>query len=152
MPGSVHSGSASRDDCGRMFPDKLRVSSFPYRFPHYAWTAAWSAHSDFVRSSVYTCSGVTCHLHFWQNDRGILNKSQHTKLSLEKKFSRRSCRNSNSQPFDHASGAHTNRLSRVPLSHYYGSIIHITRRLAHTIVQFTDLFKVVDKETCQWTR
>ena len=34
-PGSVHSGSASCDDCGRMFPDKLRVSSFPDRFPHY---------------------------------------------------------------------------------------------------------------------
>ena len=36
---SVHSGSASWDDCGRMFLDKLRVSSFPDRFPHYAWTA-----------------------------------------------------------------------------------------------------------------
>ena len=43
--------------------------------------------------------GVTCHLHFWQNDRGLLrstavtrgvertpNKSQHTKLTLEKKI------------------------------------------------------------------
>ena len=39
-PGSVHSGSASWDDGGRMFPDKLRVSSFPDKFPHYAWTAA----------------------------------------------------------------------------------------------------------------
>ena len=38
--GSVHSGSASRDDCGRIFPDKLRVSSFPDRFPHYVWAAA----------------------------------------------------------------------------------------------------------------
>ena len=28
MPGSVHSGSASWDDCGRMLPDKLRVSCF----------------------------------------------------------------------------------------------------------------------------
>ena len=35
MPGSVHSGSASWDDCGRMFPDRLRVSSFQDRFPHY---------------------------------------------------------------------------------------------------------------------
>ena len=32
-PGSVHSGSASSDDCSRMFPDKFRVSSFPDRFP-----------------------------------------------------------------------------------------------------------------------
>ena len=28
MPGSVHSGSVSWDDCGRMFPDKLHVSCF----------------------------------------------------------------------------------------------------------------------------
>ena len=40
MSGSVYSGSASGDDCGRMYPDKLRVSSFPVRFPHYAWAAA----------------------------------------------------------------------------------------------------------------
>ena len=32
-PGSVHSGSASWNDCGRVFPDELRVSSFPERFP-----------------------------------------------------------------------------------------------------------------------
>ena len=40
VPGLVNSGLASCDDCGRMFPDKLRVSSFLDRFPHYAWTAA----------------------------------------------------------------------------------------------------------------
>ena len=40
MPGSVHSSSASWDDCGRMFPDKLHMSSFPDRFPQYAWTVA----------------------------------------------------------------------------------------------------------------
>ena len=40
MPGSVHSGSASCDDRGRMFSDKLRMSSFSDRFPHYAWAAA----------------------------------------------------------------------------------------------------------------
>ena len=39
-PGSVHSGSASWHNCGRVFPDVLRVSLFPDRFPHYAWTAA----------------------------------------------------------------------------------------------------------------
>ena len=38
-PGSFHSGSASLDDCDRVFPNELRVSSFPYKFPHYAWTA-----------------------------------------------------------------------------------------------------------------
>ena len=51
-------------------------------------------------SKVYACLGVTCHLHFWQNDRDLLrvaaavtrgwngyrNKSQHRKLTLEKKI------------------------------------------------------------------
>ena len=48
---------------------------------------------------MYTCLGVTCHLHFWQNDPGLLcataitlkwnrcwNKSQHRKLTLGKKI------------------------------------------------------------------
>ena len=48
---------------------------------------------------MYACLGVPCHLHFWQNDRDLLrvtavtrrvertqNKSQHTKLTLEKKI------------------------------------------------------------------
>ena len=48
---------------------------------------------------VYACLPVTCHLHFWQNDRDLLratavprewngyrSKSQHRKLTLEKKI------------------------------------------------------------------
>ena len=48
---------------------------------------------------VYARSAVTCHLHFWQNDRDLLRaaavtrgwngyrkKSQHRKLTLEKKI------------------------------------------------------------------
>ena len=48
---------------------------------------------------VYACLAVTCHLHFWQNDQNLLratavtrgcngyrNKSQHRKLTLEKKI------------------------------------------------------------------
>ena len=48
---------------------------------------------------MYACLPVTCHLHFWQNDRDLLgatavtrgwnryrNKSQHRKLTLEKKI------------------------------------------------------------------
>ena len=48
---------------------------------------------------VYACLAVTCHLHFWQNDRdlvhatavtrgwnGYRNKSQHRKSTLEKKI------------------------------------------------------------------
>ena len=97
MPGSVHSGSVSWDDCGRIFPDKLRVSSFPDRFPHFAWTAAWSAQSDFTGSGVYVCLGGTCHLHLavWSGsftchfgNTGVErtpDKSQHTRLTQEKK-------------------------------------------------------------------
>ena len=48
---------------------------------------------------VYACFAVTCHLHFWQHDQGLLratavtrgwngyrNKSQHRKLTLEKQI------------------------------------------------------------------
>ena len=48
---------------------------------------------------MYVCLGITCHLHLWQNDRGLLRatavtqgwnghriKSQHIKLTLEKKI------------------------------------------------------------------
>ena len=45
---------------------------------------------------VYMCLAVTCHLHFWRNDRDLLrvtgewngyrNKSQHRRLTLEKKI------------------------------------------------------------------
>ena len=38
--GTVHIGSASWEDCDQMFPDKLRVRTFPDKFPQYAWTAA----------------------------------------------------------------------------------------------------------------
>ena len=101
-----------------MFPDELRVSSFPDRFHHYVWTAAWSAHSDFVSSRVYACLGLFCHLHFWQNDRGLLRATAVTRgwsghrinVSTQsyvwrRKFSSFSCRDSSSQPFDHESGA-----------------------------------------------
>ena len=76
---------------------------------------------------VYACLAVTCHLHFWQNDRDLLrptvvtrgwngyrNKSQHRKSTMEKKirkFSRRSSRDSNPRPFNHESGALTTELS-----------------------------------------
>ena len=97
MPGSVHSGSAGWDDCVRMFPDKLRVSSFPDRFPHYAWTAAYSVHSDLIGSNgVFRCNlppaflaewpgSSTCHCGNTGVER-TPNKSQHTKFTLEKKI------------------------------------------------------------------
>ena len=33
MPGLVHSGSGSSDNCDQVFPDELNVSSFPERVP-----------------------------------------------------------------------------------------------------------------------
>ena len=48
------------------------------------------------------------------------NKSQHTKLTLENKSSRRSCRDSRSQPFDYECGVLTKKLSRL-----HGSILSI---------------------------
>ena len=71
-PKSVHSGSASWDDCSWMFYDKLHVGFFPNRSPHYAWTVAWSAHSNLAGPRVHAYLGVTCHLHFWQNGQGLL--------------------------------------------------------------------------------
>ena len=90
-------------------------------------------------SSVYTiqpCTSLQCHLqgvcvlavtyhmHLWQNDRDFLratavtrvwnryrNNSQHRKLTLEKKiFPRRSCRDSNTGPFEHESDALTTHI------------------------------------------
>ena len=40
MPGSVHSGSASWDNCGPNVPWQVACELFPDRFPHYSWTAA----------------------------------------------------------------------------------------------------------------
>ena len=76
---------------------------------------------------VHACLAATCHLHFWQNDQdplratavtrgwnGYRNKSQHRKLTLEKKFSRRSCRDSNPRPVNQESGALTTELFPLP--------------------------------------
>ena len=73
---------------------------------------------------VYACLAVTCHLHFWQNDRDLLRATAVTRggtdteirVSTEsrpwrRKFSRRSCRDLNPGPFSHESGALTTELS-----------------------------------------
>ena len=83
------------------------LTALAWLVPHE--TAAISARSvytiqpcHFMQShirKVYACLAVTCHLHFWRNDRGLLratavtrgwngyrNKSQHRKLTLEKKI------------------------------------------------------------------
>ena len=73
---------------------------------------------------VYACLAVTCHLHFWQNDRDFLRATAVTRgwtdteirVSTEsrpwrRKFSRRSSRDSNPRPFNRESGALTTELS-----------------------------------------
>ena len=98
MPG-VHSGSASLDDCGWIFPDKFCVRSFLDRFPHLYLDSS-------IVSQLWLCwvKGVcvfrcklppallaewpgpfTCHC---GNMRVELtpNKSQHKKCTLEKKI------------------------------------------------------------------
>ena len=73
---------------------------------------------------MYACLAVTCHLHFWQNDRDFLRATVVTRgltdteirVSTEsrpwrRKFSRRSSRDSNPRPFNHESGALTTELS-----------------------------------------
>ena len=57
--------------------------------------------------------GVTCHLHCWQNDQGLLRATavtQRIRISTEsqlwrRKFPPHSCRDSNLQPFNHDSSA-----------------------------------------------
>ena len=69
--GSSHNGSASWDNSGRVFPDELCVSSFPDRFPRYAWPSAlYPFQLHWIK--FLACLDVTCHLHFWQNDQGLL--------------------------------------------------------------------------------
>ena len=48
---------------------------------------------------------------------GGTDKSQHRKLTVRRKFTRRSCRDSNPRPFDHESGALTTEPS--PLSGFW---------------------------------
>ena len=64
---------------------------------------------------VHVCLAVTCHLHFWQNDRDLLRATAVTQdgtdttqeVDHEKNISRRS------RPFDHESGAQTTELSPI---------------------------------------
>ena len=80
-----------------------------------------SSQCHFIRRlirRVHACLGVICRLHFWQNDRNILRATAvirgwtytETRVSTAeswpwtRKFSRRSCRDSNPKPFDHKSG------------------------------------------------
>ena len=98
---------------------------------------AQSAHFNFVGSRVYVGLGATCHLHFWQNDWGLLHaivviwkwKGHKVRVStqsllLRRKFSHHSCQDSNLQPFDHKSGILTNKLSWLPFFCVIGADRH----------------------------
>ena len=104
-------------------------------FPHYVWTAALSANSNFVGSKVYVCSGVTCHLHFWLDDQGLLCATAITRgwnghqirvgIQSElwrRKFSHRSCRESNSQPFNKFSHRSCWESNTQPFNHESGTL------------------------------
>ena len=83
---------------------------------------------------MYACLAVTCHLHFWQNDRDFftcycgntgVERIPKIRVSTEsrplrRKFSRRSSRDSNPRPFNHESGALTTELSPPPEDKYRG--------------------------------
>ena len=73
--------------------------------------------------TVPVCLAVTCHPHFWQNDRGLLRATGVEWIpkwvSTESwpwriKFSRHPCMASNSRPFDHEFGALTTEISLLP--------------------------------------
>ena len=81
---------------------------------------------------VYACLAVTCHLHFWQNDRDFLHATVVTRVGTDteirvstesrpwrRKFSHRSSRDSNPRPFNHESGALTTELSRMGIPFYH---------------------------------
>ena len=83
-----------------------------------------SLHAKPHTYKVYACLAVTCHLRFWQNDRGLLRATAVTRgwtdteirVSTEsrpwrRKFSRRSYRDLNPGPFSLESGALTTELS-----------------------------------------
>ena len=70
MLGSVHSSSASWYDCGWKFPDILELVLDRWSC---CTTMPWQRHSNFVGSWVSACLGVTCPLHFWQNNRSLLH-------------------------------------------------------------------------------
>ena len=120
----------------------LRIGSHTMPGQHHSQPTPTS-----LRQGVYASLGVICHLHFWWNDRSLLRasavtlgwnghriKSQHISTQSELwriKFSRRSCRDSNSQPFDHESGAFTNKPSRLLMLFNFANIIcqygHVSR-------------------------
>ena len=91
---------------------------------------------------VYACLAVTCHLRFWQDDRGLLratavirgwnryqNKTQHRKLTLEKKILPPPQQGFEPTTFNHESGALTTELSPLPIEWWVGTRERLKRML-----------------------
>ena len=111
--------TVSWDDCNRVFPAELCVSSFLIgSHAMHAQRHSQPTPTSLVRSRAYACLSVICHLHFCQNDWGLLCATAVTggqnghwiRVSTQnwlwrRKFSTRSCWDSNLQSFDHESGA-----------------------------------------------
>ena len=113
---------------------------------------------------MHVCLAVTCHLHFWQNGWDLLcatvvtwgwnrywNKSQHWKLTQEKKLSHHSCQDLNPWPFDHKFSALTTELSLLHMQCF------VTKVFRHKFYQFNQ--NSIIKQTEQlfypkamWTR
>ena len=96
MPGSVHSGSASWDNCDQVFPDELCVSSFVLTLCLDSGIVSPLGLCWVKGVCVFRCNLPPALLAEWQRsftchcvNRGVewtLNKSQHAKLTLEKKI------------------------------------------------------------------
>ena len=94
-PGSVHSGSARRDDRGWVSPIELHVSSFSWGFPHRAWTSSlqlrWVKSACVIRCNLPPAvlaewlGSFTSHSENTGSER-TSNKSQHRKFTLGKKI------------------------------------------------------------------
>ena len=97
MPGSVHNGLTSRDDCGWMFPDKFRVSSFPVA--SHTMPGQWHSQPTQLRwvkgVCMFWCNPPPALLAEWLGsfmchcgNMGVERtpNKKHTKLTLEKKI------------------------------------------------------------------
>ena len=104
---------------------KLQPSRRKFCVHHTTMHHVTSCKATYV--TVCACLAVTCHLHFWQNDRDLLRATAVTqgwmdteiRVSTEsrpwrRKFSRRSYRDLNPGPFSLESGALTTELFPSP--------------------------------------
>ena len=75
---------------------------------------ATSLHAKPHIRRAHACIAVTCLLHRWQNDRGLLRATAVTRWPRRKHFTCCTCQDSNPGPFDHETGAVTTELSPHP--------------------------------------